>query len=151
MKKPNWTQILFLLLPAVALFVAAMPTAVRIYPLTPDVAENATAVSCSYFTLIEGVTGAIALPLAGLCAGITMMLAGIWLVNHKPGLVKGIVVTSIAGAVLAVVPILVKNTEILILPNVLVPVVLLVVYVMAYAVLKRNKAADEPVVGKRLK
>lgn len=150
MNKPNIKQILFLLLPAVAVFVAAMPSSVQIFPVTADQAAPVNPFACSYFSLIEDAYGAIALPCAGLCAGITLMLAGIWTVNKKPGLVTAIRCTAMAGAVLSVVPVLLKDTELLIVPNVLVPIALLAEYVAANSVSKKDDTAEKAMTGRRL-
>lgn len=151
MKKPDIKQLLFILLPAVAVFVAALPSSVQIFPVNANQAEAVPPFTCSYFALIEDATGAIALPCAGLCAGIALMLAGIWAANKKPGLAAAVKYISMAASILAVVPILLKGTEIMVVPNVLVPIALLAEYGVAHAISKKAPAPEKAAAGRRLK
>ena len=145
MDKKNWMNYIFAGLPMIAVVLAGMGNSVTIYP--PAATE---AVYCSYFTLVEDIPGAICLPLAAFGAGVTFGLAVLYLVKRSALFLKIMMPLSFLSATAAVVPVLARG-EILVIPNMLVPILLMAVCLTTYGMLK-NPQRDEPKKeGKRLK
>lgn len=146
MKKASIKQILLIAFAAIAVYTACMPGSVAVYDLT----QAREPFRCTYFTLVEGVTGGFCLPLAGLCSCVTLLMSGIYVAAKKQNLLSGIKILSMVGAILAVVPILIKGTEIMLVPNVLLPIALLCEYVAAGSLQKKESAPVVELKGKRL-
>ena len=146
--KNKLKPILLVVFAVIAVYVAAMPTGVAVY----DLEQSKEPFYCTYFNLLEDVNFSISLPLAALGASVNLMSAGIYLVNKKTNLLSFIKLISIVSAILAVVPILVKDPVIMLVPNMLLPIALLSDYVVAYY-LEKETAAPEVVqlTGKRKK
>ena len=148
MKKMNLKPILLIVFAVVATYVACMPQGVAVY----DLAQSKEPFHCSYFNLLTDVKAAISLPLAALGACVNLMTASIFLAVRKPKLIAFVKVLSMAVAVLAVVPILVKDPVIQLVPNMLLPIAMIAEYVVAYDLVKQTEI-PEPVKlkGKRKK
>ncbi len=146
MKKTDVKRILLLAFAAVAVYVCFLPNSVVVYSL----AQNVVPAYCSYFTLVEDVAGSICLPAAALCACIVLTLSGIYAVSKKQSLMSAVKIISMAGSILAVVPILLKDGTVQMVPNVLVPIALLAEYVVAYYLGKKTEP-EPSLSGKRLK
>ena len=148
MKKRDWKSILLIVFSAAAIVLACMPNSVTVYTALPS-GEPVTA-KCSYLTLVEDVKGSIALPAAVLVAGITLVLASICVSLKKKKLLPAIKVIALLGAILAVVPILVRTENVTMVPNVLVPIFLLAVFFDVYAILGKNTEKGDKPRGKSL-
>ena len=126
-----------------AVFIACMPNSVTVFIMPQEGAEPLAPVYCSYFTLLEEIAGAVSMPTAGLCACICMMLAGIYAVNKKRGLLTVIKWTAGVGAMLAVVPILMRDTTALVVPNLIVPMALMAEFALTHYLSKKTDGAEK--------
>lgn len=151
MKKPDWKRLLLVALAALAVFICFMPNSVTVYTLPQDGAEPVAPVYCAYFTLVEDVDWAISLPFAAVCACVCLMLAGIYAVIKKNGLLTAIKWTAMLSAVLAVVLVLVKNDTVQMVPNMIVPIAMLVQCALAHYLGKSGQSAARKTSAKRLK
>ena len=152
MKKPDWKTLLPVALAALAVFVAWMPNSVTIHHMPQDGMEPLPSVYCSYFTLLEDVAGAISLPAAALCACICLMLAGIYAVIKKKGLMTAVKWFAVISAILSVILILVmRNSTILIVPNMVVPIAMMVEFAVAHYLTKKADDSQKKTVKNRLK
>lgn len=149
MKKANVKQILLIAFAVIAVYTACMPGSVAVYNLE----QSTEPFYCTYFALVEDVTGNICLPAAALCACVTLLLGGIYVTMKKTHLLSTLKIFAMAGAILAVVPILIKDSAIMLVPNMLVPIALLGEYVTAYYLQKQTQkqAVAAPLTGKRRK
>lgn len=138
MKKIKWMPVLLIVFAVIAVYVACMPTGVAVY----DLAQSKEPFYCTYFNLIENVNFSIALPLAALGAGMTLMTAGIYLVVKKFNMLSFIKLVSMVTSIMAVVPILVKDPVITLVPNMLLPIAMIGEYVVAYYMEKKTAAPD---------
>lgn len=148
MKKIKWMPALLIIFAVIAVYVAAMPTGVAVY----DLAQSKEPFYCTYFNLVEDVTFGISLPLAALGAGLNLITAGIYVVRKNRDMLSFMKLVSIVSAIMAVVPILVKDPVITLVPNMLLPIAMIAEYVVAYD-LEKKTAAPEVVqlTGKRKK
>ena len=138
MKKEKLKPILLIVFAVVAAYVACMPTGVAVY----DLAQSQEPFRCSYFNLLVDVKTGICLPLAALGACVNLMTAGIYLAVKKPGMVSFVKVLSVVVSILAVVPILVKDPAIQLVPNMLLPIAMIAEYVVAYDLEKKNQVPE---------
>ena len=146
MKKLNIQQIILLAFAVAAVYISSMPGSVTVYDLT----QIQEPFRCSYFTLVEGVTGSICVPAAGLCACATLLLGGISVALDKKKMLSAVKILAFAGACLAVVPILFRGSQITLVPNALMPIAMLGEYVMANYLQKKEQSADREIRGERL-
>jgi len=151
MKKPDLKRLLVVALAALAVFIACMPNSVTVFIMPQEGVEPVAPVYCSYFTLLEDITGAVSLPTAGLCACICLMLAGIYAVNKKRGLLTVIKWTAVSGAMLAVALILVRSATTLVVPNVIVPIALMAEFALTHYLSKKTDGAEKKEKINRLK
>lgn len=148
MKKKNFQPILMIAFAVIAVYIACMPTGVAVY----DLAQSPEPFWCAYFNLVENVKGSICLPAAALCACINLMTAGIYLTVKKNNLLSTMKILTMVSAILAVVPILVKDPAIQLVPNMLLPIAMLAEYVVVYYMAKKEEVpAVAPLTGKRIK
>ena len=145
MKNKKILNITLAVLPLIAVVLAGMPNSVTVYQITgADIA-----LSCSFFTLIEDVNTGICLPYAGIFGGLCFGLAVIYLVSKKRSMLKWIFGTAFVSVTLSVVPVLLKG-DVILLPNMLIPVLLGVEALLAYGMMKAPVEKDEEPKGKRL-
>ena len=148
MKKIKWMPILLVCFSAIAVYVACMPTGVAVYNL----AQSKEPFYCTYFNLLEDVNFGISLPLAAMGASVTMMTACIYVVIKKSNMLSFIKLVSIVTSIMAVVPILVKDPVLMLVPNMLLPIAMICEYVVAYNMEKKTAAPDVVVLtGKKKK
>ena len=148
MKKVNWMPILLIVFAVTATYVACLPNGVAVY----DLAQSKEAFYCSYFNLLEDVNFSISLPLAALGACVNLMTASIYVVAKKQKMLSFMQLISMASAVLAVVPILMKDPVIMVVPNVLLPIALFGVCGVAHSLEKKNTPPEAvKLSGKRKK
>ena len=138
MDKKKIRNLALVLLPLAAVVLAGLPDCVTV--LNQEVTVR---VSCSMFTLIEDVQWAVCLPLAGIFGAVTFGLAVLYLLLKKEFWLKAIMVTGFVSMSLSVVPVLLHSGTILI-PNMLVPILLGVETMVAYAMAPRTKTEEEP-------
>ena len=127
-------KVLFLvLLPIFAVGIACNPGSVLIFePAT----EKGT--TCSYFALLPEGTFRISTVLAGCLGCLAGGLSITYAVGKKDAVAKGAMYASLASAVLAVVPVLMRG-EIMVLPNVGVPILLGIHAAVAYFMTARKE------------
>lgn len=138
MSKKNYWSIALVLLPLIAVVLAGMPNAVTVYEKTGTDA----AVTCSFFTLIEDVSTGVCLPYAGIFGALCFGLAVIYLVRKNAGMLKWILGSAFVSVTLAVVPILAES-EVVLLPNMLIPVLMGVEALLAFGVMKSPAAQEK--------
>jgi len=147
-KKKNWMPVLLVAFAVIAVYVACMPNGVAVY----DLAQSKEPFYCTYFNLLEGVNFSISLPLAALGACMALMTAGIYVVVKKFQMLSFIKLVSMVSSIMAVVPILVKDPVITLVPNMLLPIAMIAEYVVAYTLDKKTAAPDVvELTGKRKK
>ena len=147
MNKKTMMSVLLVLFAVLAVYVAFMPTAVAVYDMT-QVKEPSY---CAYFNLVEDVDFSGTLPLAALGACLTLITAGIYVVVKKFQMLSFIKIVSMAASILAVVPVLAKDPETLLVPNVLLPIAMIGEYVVAYYLDKQTDAPEVVQYAGRLK
>ena len=148
MKKIKWLPVLLVVFAVIAVYVASMPAGVAVY----DLAQSKEPFYCTYFNLLEDVSFSFTLPLAAMGACMTLMTAGIYVVVKKSNMLSFIKLVSLITSILAVVPVLVKDPVILLVPNMLLPIVMIGEYVVAYYMEKKTAAPDVVVLtGKKKK
>lgn len=147
MKKKNIKSILLIAFAVIAVYVGCMPTGVAVY----DLSQSPEPFRCSYFNLVEGVTGGICLPAAALCACIILLTAGLYLTMKKVGMISAVKILSMASAILAVVPVLMRDPAIQLVPNMLLPIAMLCEYAVAYYMEKKEKKSAAPTLAGKLK
>ena len=134
MNKKKILPIALVVLPLAAMMVAFMPNAVKY--LVP----GEEAVYMTYFGMMEGVKAAACMPATVITIGITIFFSMAYSFSGKGYWLKAISGPSFASALLAVVPYLTAD-EIIVRPNVLVPIVMLVVWLIAYVLGKDVETA----------
>ena len=144
MNKKQILPIALVVLPLAAMMVAFMPNAVKyLYP-------SGEAVYMTYFGMVEEVKTAICMPAAVITIGITIFFAMAYSFSPKGYWLKAVSGPSFASSLLAVVPYLVQE-EIMVRPNVLVPIVMLIEWLIAYNLGKdAENAPMEKEKGRRL-
>ena len=142
MNKQRLLRLLLILLPVVAVAVACMPNSVMIF--SPETKETAY---CSYLQLLPEGSFQVAGVLATLCASMSAGLAITYAVNKKAKLLTAVRVLSAIAMLVAVVPTLLQ-TEPKVIPNVAVPSLMLIQWIMAG---RMNRPQEEKkTLGRRL-
>lgn len=134
MNKKTMMSVLLVLFAVLAVYVAFMPTAVAVYDMT----QMKEPTYGTYFNLVEDVDFSGTLPLAAVGACLVLITAGIYVVVKKFQMLSFIKLVSMVAAILAVVPVLAKDPETLLVPNVLLPIAMLGEYVVAYYLEKKG-------------
>lgn len=143
MKKENIFNFFLIALPVAAVGVAATGKSVTIYDRMTNTKQY-----LSYFELLPEGTLQMATPLAAILAIITAILAVAYVISKKKQCIVGVYVCSFASLFSAEIPSLMQN-ELMILPNVLVPGLLLADCIMAYSRMKKPGEKKEET-GRRL-
>lgn len=138
MNKKKWLPVLLVAFAVVAVYVACMPSGVAVY----DLAQSKEPFYCTYFNLVEDVNFSISLPLAALGACMSLMTAGIYVVVKKFQMLSFIKLISMVSSIMAVVPILVKDPLIMLVPNMLLPIAMIGEYVVAHYMDKKTAAPE---------
>lgn len=135
MNKKNLWIIALIVLPVVAMIVANFPNAVTYqYP-------DGHAVQMSYMGLNEDVNAGVCMPAVVVTVGLCILFAVAYLGGKKAYWLKAISGPSFAAALLAVVPYLAPE-EVRALPNVLVPILMMVEWLVAFQMGKTVESAD---------
>ncbi len=132
-------------LPLVAVALAGVPNAVTVYDTTNP---QDIALSCSFFTLLEDVPAGVCLPYAGILGALTFGLAVLWLVTKKKTWLAWIAGAAFGATTLAVAPLLLGG-DVMLLPNMLVPILLGITCVLAFGLYKAPVQEEAPK-GERL-
>jgi len=103
----------------------------------------------SYFDLIPNSNFAMLMPLSAILSLVCGILAAVLIVKKKHGVLKGIVGCAFCAATFAVLPIMLKG-EVVVFPNVGLPIFMMVDCFVAYMMLK-NPQTEEETKHKRLK
>ena len=143
--KKIMTKILLAVLPVLAVVLATTGDSVKIINRTTG--EIAAA---SYFELLPEGTLQMAPHLAGICAAVTVLLIVVFLVNKNQKMLKGAKWCSFTGALFAVLPMFVKEGETLMLPNVGVPLFLMIEFFVCSMAEKMDLRSDKELNGPRL-
>lgn len=134
MNKKKILPIALVVLPLVSMMLAFLPNAVKyLYP-------SGEVVYMTYFGMVEGVQTAACMPAAVITIGITIFFAMAWSLSSKGYWLKAVSGPSFASALLAVVPYL-TSEEILVRPNVLVPILMMTEWLIAYVMGKDVETA----------
>jgi len=149
-KKPDLLTLSMLALPMLAVIIAGMPDSVAVFELTAEGLASGEPMYCSYFTLISDVSTAVCLPFAGILGGIGFGLAVLYMVTGKEVMLKGVFGCCFAAMALAVLPIL-AQVDAFLLPNAMVPLLLGISCVLAYAKMKKPQKKEEKENSARLK
>lgn len=144
MNKKRLKTIFLVLLPVFAAGMAVNPGSVMLYDSAQDKLTY-----CSYFALLPEGTFRISTVLAGLLACLSGGLAITYWVSKKERVVKAILYTSLIGATLAAVPILIDGA-IRVLPNVGVPILLIAQAAVAYFIPEKKEKEGKKLNGKTL-
>ena len=116
MKKRTLWSILLIVIPVVCMMTAGSAGSVMVYSPEEDITSF-----YSYFDLIGETQIGFSLPLAALLCGISLMLAVIECFAKHPGWLKATAVASFGCMFCAVLPLLLRG-QIIVLPNMLVPI-----------------------------
>ena len=144
MNKKKILPIALVVLPLVSMMLAFLPNAVKyLYP-------SGEAVYMTYFGMVEDVKTAACMPATVITIGITIFFAMAWSLSSKGYWLKAVSGPSFASALLAVVPYLTSD-ELLVRPNVLVPILMMTEWLIAYVLGKDvETASDKKEKGRRL-
>lgn len=130
MKKINWKNVILILMPVLSVGLATTMDSVMVFHSAAGTTEY-----YSYFELIPGSNFAILMPLAAILSLVCGILAAIMIVKKNPKMLKGIVACSFFAATFAVLPILLKG-EVVVFPNVGLPIFMMVDCLVSYTILK---------------
>ena len=119
MKNRDWKRIILLVCSIAAMVLACMPNSVTVYMNSPE--GEPIVAKVSYLTLVS-----------------------IFVARKKQKLLTAIKITSLLGAGLAVLPVMIRSEEVTLLPNMLVPIALMVVFFDAYNMAKKAEKTNKP-------
>ena len=132
------------MLPLMALILAT--TGDSVYLVNMTTGERTAG---SYFTMLGNSPAAVCPVLAATCSIVSFAAAVIWLYVKKYGVLRISCWASFAGACLAVLPLAVRG-QLMLLPNVLFPVLLMAHFILCAFSKKLNLEKREEPQGKRL-
>lgn len=139
MNQKTITKLLLVALPLVAVVLAGMANAVTVCVAT----ETETLLTyCSFFTYVEDVQAAICMPFAGICGAVAFGMAVLYLAKPADRWLTGITLAALASMSLAVLP-LVFRADTYMVPNMWVPILMLVESMIAYGILKTPMPEEE--------
>lgn len=142
MEKRTIWKLTLIFLPFFAMMAAGTPSAVTVYNTA-----DSTVACCSFFTLVEGAGMGICLPLAAICCGLCLAFAAAHWLMEKRWQRKAVLGTSFAAMTLAVLPIVIRS-EIVLLPNMMVPILMGAECLIAWIFIRKELPARA---AKRLK
>lgn len=144
MKKSTLARLFLMLLPMAAVGLATTANSVTVFDT-----QTGQAAYHSYFTLVEVGALPMAAPTAAMLSLVSGILAAVYLGAKKQGCLKAIVWTGFLAGTFAVLPIL-ANGQTKVVPNVLLPIMMLVEAGLAYTMSKKPQTV-EPAEAPRLK
>ena len=137
MKKKALVKSLLILLPVLAVGLATTMDSVIVF----DAAAGITSYY-SYFDLIPVTSLQNLPPLAGLLCAVCGICAVVYLVRKKTWSLKAVVITSLAAATAAVIPVMIQG-DVKVVPNVGLPIIMTVEYLVSCYFLKNPEKAEE--------
>ena len=137
MKKKALVKSLLILLPVLAVGLATTMDSVIVF----DAAAGITSYY-SYFDLIPVTSLQNLPPLAGLLCAVCGICAVVYLVRKKIWSLKAVVITSLAAATAAVIPVMIQG-DVKVVPNVGLPIIMTVEYLVSCHFLKNPEKAEE--------
>ena len=141
MKKSVMTKLVLLLLPIMAVVLATTGNSVKVYDIAAETVQ-----SYSYFSLLPVENMQMLTPLAAMLTVASLVLAVIYMIAEKRWCVQGIRYTAGLATCAAACPNLIRG-DVLVMPNVLLPILMAVELLIANAV---KKAPEEKPTGERL-
>lgn len=132
MNKQKILKLLLIVLPVMAVGLATTVDSVMVFDSNADSIQY-----YSYFSLIPGLGVQMVLPLAAILCIVTTVLAVAAVALKKTGCVAAVKWTAFAAATAAVVPVLLRG-ETVVVPNVLLPVLMVAEFVTAFFLNKSN-------------
>ena len=141
MKKTVMTKLVLLLLPLAAVALATTGNSVKVYDTAAETVQG-----YSYFTALPVENMQMITPLAAMLTVATLVLAVIYLIAEKKWCVQGIRYTAGLATCAAAAPNLLHN-DVIVMPNVLLPILMAVLFVMANIL---RKKPEEKAEGERL-
>lgn len=141
--KEKWLKIALAALPVLAIGLATTGDSVRVFHnVTKEMSYG------SYFTLMDIGSLAILPPVAGICAVVSFVLAVVYLVKKKEKCLNYIRLACLIGGVCAGIPVLFRDGDYLVLPNVGVPLFALCNLVAAQMLMKKEPQPEMRKAGK---
>ena len=141
MKKSVMRKLVLLLLPIMAVVLATTGNSVKVYDIAAETVQN-----YSYFTLLPVEKLQMLTPLAAILTVATLVLAVIYLIAERRWCLQGIRYTAGLATCAAACPNLIRG-DVLVMPNVLLPILMAVELLIANAA---RKAPEEKAAGERL-
>ena len=141
MKKNTITKLVLLLLPLLAVVLATTGNSVKVFDTTTETVRN-----YSYFTALPVENMQMLTPLAAILAVASLALAVIYMITEKRWCVQSICYTAALSTCAAAAPNLLHN-NVIVMPNVLLPILMAVLFVMANIL---RKKPEEKAEGERL-
>lgn len=147
MKKQILLKSVLILLPTLAVGLALAGDSVTVFDTVTGNLEY-----YSYLDLLPVANLQMVTPLAAILSLVSGILAGVYLGFGKKGCLKAVMAVSFVSSVLAVIPVLLRET-VLVIPNVGLPIFMLIQCLLAYYYLKRPETQEkiEAYHGPRLK
>lgn len=137
MKKQTILKSLLILLPILAVGLATTTDSVLVFDTLSGVAEY-----YSYFDLVPVVNLQMLPPLAAMLSLVSGIIAVIYMAKKKEWCLKGILGTTFVSACLVAIPI-VQQGEVRVVPNVGLPIFMIIDCLVAYYILKHPDKAEE--------
>lgn len=145
MRKQILIKSMFLLLPVLAVGLATTRDSVMVF----DPASGSTEYF-SYFDQLPVAQFQMLLPLVGMLCAVVGILAVIYLVSKKKRFLRASCFVALAASAMAVLPMVIA-ADVKVVPNVGVPVLMFVHYVMAYHCSGEGQKQFQEKEGRRLK
>ena len=145
MKKKALVKSLLILLPVLAVGLATTMDSVIVF----DAAAGITSYY-SYFDLVPVTSIQNLPPLAGLLCVVCGICAVVFLIQKKQWSLKGVVITSLAAATAAVIPVMIQG-DVKVVPNVGLPIIMTVEYLVSCYFLKHPEKTEEKKKAPKLK
>ena len=145
MKKSVLKKFFLIMLPAMAVLLAASVDSVTVLDSARGVVET-----YSYFDLIPVENLQICGPLAAILAAVCTALAVVFVVTGKNWSAAGLLWTSLISATIATVPVVFRG-EILVVPHVGLPILMMIDCVLAYTVLKKPEPEKKRTIDPKLR
>ena len=134
MNKINWKNVILILMPILSVGLATTVDSVTVINSAAGTTEY-----YGYFDLIPDSNFAILMPLAAILSLVCGILAAIQMVKKNTKMLKGIVGCSFCAATFAVLPVMLGG-EVVIVPNVGLPIFMMADCFLAYMMLKKPQS-----------
>ena len=145
MKKSVLFKVFLILLPAMAVLLATTGDSVTVFD-----PQNGTTQFYSYFSLIPQSQFSMSTPLAAILAVVATLLASIFVALGKNWCISQLRWIAPVSAIVAVAPILLRG-EILVIPNVLFPILMMVQWLLVSIINKKPEVLTAEPVARKLK